>query len=49
MTKSEKTISDRFKINLINAISELTTAMCAIDRKDLGFNKNEYELSLIHI
>ena len=43
MTKSEKTTSDRFKINLINAISELATAMCAIDRKGLGFNKNEYE------
>ena len=43
MTKGPKTKSDKFKINLRNAVNELATAMYAVDREGLGFNKNEYE------
>ena len=44
MTKEEEEkISERFRINLRNAIHELTTAMCAIDRKGLGYALSDYE------
>ena len=42
MTKSLKK-SDKFKINLKNAISILATAMYAVDKEGLGYNKSDFE------
>ena len=42
MTKSLKK-SDKFKINLKNAVSDLATAMYAIDRKGLGYDGSDFE------
>ena len=43
MKKGPKTKSDKFKINLRNAISDLATAMYAINREGLGYNKSDFE------
>ena len=42
MTKSLKK-SDKFKINLKNAVSDLATAMYAVDREGLGYDGSDFE------
>ena len=43
MTKEEEEkISERFRINLRNAIHELTAAIEAIDDVDLGYSEKEH-------
>ena len=42
MTKSLKK-SDKFKLELRNAVGILATAMYAVDRKGLGYNGSDFE------